>query len=185
MGSRRTQRIGFRAIDIDHDVHLMLEWLDDPEVNRWYQEGDHSLENYRQRFAPEATTHKFIILIDDHPVGYLQVYRLSDEPEYADQLGLDHDAVSIDLFIGDKDFRGKGWGSDVLRVALDRIVFGQMRADYACINPDPTNLRAVRSYERTGFRGDRVVWVQDEAPENTGHERIMLLSREVFYGSTS
>lgn len=184
MEVKRLQRINFRPVNLEADVSRLYSWLGDPEVHRWYDEGEHSVENYRQQFAPEATTHKFIMLIDDHPVGYLQAYRLSDEPEYAAQLALDHDAVSLDLFIGEPDFRG-GWGSLVLRRALDQIVFGDMEAEYACCNPDPKNTRAVRAYQKAGFRGDRVVWIEDEVPENTGFERIMLVSRSEFYGATS
>lgn len=173
-------RVTLRPVEINTDVHDLYRWLGDADVNRWYREGEHTLEGYRQRFAPEATTHKFIIEIDAIPAGYLQAYRLSDEPEYATQLGLDHDAVSIDLFLGEPNFRGAGWGSVVLRAALQRIVFGEMAAEWACINPDPDNVRAVKSYEKAGFHGDRIVWVQDDAPENTGFEQIMLLSREQF-----
>lgn len=173
----RLERVSLRPVDIDNDVLLIHAWLADPEVNRWYSEGEHSLEHYRQKFAPEPTTHKFIMCIDAIPVGYLQAYRLSDEPEYAAQLGLDHDAVSIDLFIGNADYRNRGWGSVILRVALDQIVFGQMKAEFACINPDPENIRAVRSYEKAGFRGERIVWIEDDEPHNRGYERIMLLAR--------
>lgn len=183
METARLQRIAFRPVDIEADLQLLFDWLGDPDVQRWYSEGEHSLQNYRQRFAPEPTTHKFIILIDDLPVGYLQAYRLSDEPEYAAQLGLDHDAISIDLFIGDTRYRG-GWGSLVLRQALDTIVFGQMGAGYACCNPDPENARAVKAYQKAGFQGDRVVWIEDDAPENRGYERIMVISREEFYSET-
>lgn len=184
MQQERMERIDFRPVDIESDISGLFAWLSDPDVRRWYDEGEHSLENYRKQFAPEATTHKFIMLIDDHPVGYLQAYRVSDEPEYAAQLGLDHDAVSLDLFIGDPEYRG-GWGSLVLRKALDTIVFGAMEAEFACCNPDPENLRAVRAYQNAGFRGDRVVWIEDESPGNTGYERIMLLSRDEFYGAIS
>lgn len=184
MEENRIQRIGFRDVDIETDVQQLYAWLDDVDVRRWYDEGEHSLENYRQRFAPETTIHKFIILIDAHPVGYLQAYRLSDEPEYAAQLGLQHDAVSLDLFIGDANYRG-GWGSLVLCAALAEIVFGQLDADHACCNPDPENVRAVRAYQKAGFHGDRIVWIEDDAPGNTGYERIMCISRDEFYGATS
>jgi aminoglycoside 6'-N-acetyltransferase len=174
----RLQQVRLRPVDIEQDVHHLFRWLGDADVNRWYSEGEHSLENYRRTFAPEPTTRKFIIEIEGVPAGYLQAYRLSDEPDYAAQLGLEHDAVSIDLFLGER--RGEGWGSVVLRKALEQVVFGEMNAGYACINPDPKNTRAVRSYEKAGFRGNRVVWVQDDAPENTGYERIMLLARDEF-----
>src|SRR5699024_9697929 len=180
MEHERMQRIGFRPVNIESDVRRLFTWLDDPDVRRWYDEGEHSLENYRQQFAPEATNHKFIILIDHHPVGYLQAYRVSDEPDYAAQLGLEHDAVSLDLFIGEQDYRG-GWGSLVLRSALEQIVFDEMEAEYACCNPDPENVRAVRAYQKAGFHGDRVVWIEDDSPGNTGYERIMLMSRGKFY----
>lgn len=184
MSQDRLERIDFRPVNIDADVPLLFAWLGDADVHRWYDEGEHSLENYRRQFAPEATTHKFIMLIDDQPVGYLQAYRVSDEPEYAAQIGLDHDAVSIDLFIGDSNYRG-GWGNLVLWKALEVIVFGAMDAEYACCNPDPENARAVRAYQKAGFQGDRIVWVEDDAPGNTGYERIMVISRDEFYGANS
>lgn len=184
MESSRLQRITFRPVEIETDLQLLHDWLGDPDVQRWYSEGEHSMQNYRRQFAPEPTTHKFIILIDDQPAGYLQAYRLSDEPEYAAQIGLEFDAVSIDLFIGEPGFRG-GWGSLVLRRALDQIVFGAMNADHACCNPDPENVRAVKAYQKAGFQGDRIVWIEDDAPQNRGYERIMIISREEFYSSTS
>lgn len=169
--------ITFRRIEIERDLPLLYAWLADEDVNRWYDEGEHSLENYRRKFAPEPTVNKFIVEVDAHPVGYLQTYWLSDEPDYAAQLGLEHDAVSIDMFLG---VRNRGWGSRILTAVLERIVFGEMRAEWACINPDPENIRAVRCYEKAGFRGDRVVHIVDDEPGNTGNERIMLQSREVF-----
>ena len=172
--------IAFRRIDIEHDVHHLYRWLGDEDVRTWYDEGEHNIENYRERFAPESHNHKFIIEIDGAPAGYIQAYRLSDEPDYAGQIGLDHDAVSIDIMLGEATYRGKGWGSVVLHEALARIVFGEMNADHACINPDPKNERAVRSYEKAGFRGDRVVWVESELPVDTGYERIMVMSRADF-----
>lgn len=180
-----SERIEFRPIDIDRDVDSLLTWLSDDDVRRWYDEGEHALANYRQRFSPEETTHKFIFSIDGTAAGYLQAYRLADEPDYARQIELDPETVSIDMFIGDSSYRNRGWGCLVLRAALDRIVFGEMHANQACINPDPENIRAVKCYERAGFRGDRVVFVRDDEPGNTGNERIMVLTRNNFFGDGS
>jgi RimJ/RimL family protein N-acetyltransferase len=46
------------------------------------------------------------------------------------------------------------------------------------IAPDPANARAVRCYEKVGFRPVRTVHVVDEDhPGNTGDELVMLLDR--------
>ena len=59
---------------------------------------------------------------------------------------------------------------------LDRILFGEMAASPAMIAPDPENTRADRCYEQVGFRAIRIVHVvDDEHPENTGDELVMLL----------
>ena len=180
MVDTRIDQVSFRPVDVDTDLPLLFAWLGDEDVHQWYDEGEHSLENYRHRFASEPTTRKFIFAINGHPAGYLQTYWLHDEPAYQQQLGLEHDAVSIDMFIGAADFRNQGWGSSVLRAALGTIVFGEMGAEHACINPVPENIRAIKSYEKAGFVQDRIVYVRDSQPENTGHERIMLLSKADF-----
>lgn len=179
-GENREDRVDFRPIDIESDVHLMYAWLTDPDVAQWYDEGEHSVANYRRRFAPERTTHKFIIQIDGEAAGYLQAYRLTDEPEYQAQMGVYPDAGAIDLMLGPAHLRGKGWGPVVLVAAQRRIIFGELDCDLAMIAPDPANARAVRAYEKAGYAGDRTVWVEDDEPGNTGWERIMLQTREEF-----
>ena len=177
----RLSRVTIRPLAIETDVDLLYAWLGDPDVQRWYSEGEHSLEHYRRHFGPEPGIHRFITEIDGNPVGYIQAYRLADEEEYADQIGLDGEVVSLDMLIGDADWRGSGWGAVVLHATLDQIVFGQMQAKTACMNPDPENERAVKAYEKAGFRGDRVVWVESDEPHDTGYERIMVLNRDDFY----
>ncbi len=68
----------------------------------------------------------------------------------------------------------------MLRACLERLVFGEMEAPLAMIAPDPENARAVRSYEKAGFRPLKRVYVTDDDPGNTGWELVMLLEREEF-----
>jgi aminoglycoside 6'-N-acetyltransferase len=128
---------------------------------------------------------KLIILIDDQPVGYIQVYRLANEEEYRQQIDISPDAVAMDLFLGEPAYRGQGWGTDVIRACLARIVFGEMDAPLAMIAPDPENTRAVRSYAKAGFRPVKTVYVTDEEPGNTGYEMVMLLPRVAFRGHSA
>ena len=60
------------------------------------------------------------------------------------------DAVGVDLSIGDPGKLAKGIGSGVLRTFTERL----MQEGYTTIiiDPDPANHRAVRAYEKAGFR---------------------------------
>lgn len=180
----RASRLGFTAFDVEAAMPDLLRWLADPDVRRWYDEGEPTANNLRRRFAPEPGVRPYSILIDNHPVGYIQMYWLRDHPEYQRQIDIDPDAVSIDLFIGEPDYRNQGWGSDILGTCLDRLVFGDMGATLAMIAPDPANHRAVRSYEKAGFRAVKTVHVVDEEhPGNTGDELVMLLPRDEWQTS--
>lgn len=179
----RQDRVAFTPFDPHDAMPDLLRWLADPDVRQWYDEGEPTAENLTRRFAPDPDTRPFSITIDGHPVGYIQVYRLRDHPDYQRQINVDPDAVAVDLFIGEPDYRDRGWGSEILRACLDRVIFGEMDAPLAMIAPDPANHRAVRSYGKAGFRPVKTVYVVDEDnPGNTGKELVMLLSRESWSG---
>jgi aminoglycoside 6'-N-acetyltransferase len=183
--SSREGRIAFRPVELQRDLPDLLRWLGDPDVRPWYDEGELSEENIGGRFAPEDTTRKFIIEIDGEGTGYIQVYRLADEEDYRRQVDVSPEAVAMDLFIGEAAFRGQGWGTEVLRACLRRIVFGEMGAEVAMIAPDPENARAVRSYEKVGFQRVRTLYVEDDDPGNSGWEVVMLLTRNEFLRDSS
>lgn len=183
----RAPRITFRPLE-DGDIHAMSRWLANPDVAPWYAEGitdpDGLRARYREEIAGESATRAFITRIDGRDAGYIQCYVIDDEPEYARQVQVDPGAVGIDLFIGEPWARNRGHGAAVLRAFLAQVVFGEMGADVAIIAPEPGNARAVRSYERAGFVGQKTVNVTDEdAPHNTGDEYIMRLTRAAFAAS--
>ena len=173
----------FRAIT-ERDLATMKRWLEDPDVSPWYAEDSTELddlrEHYREEIAGTGTTRAFIIQHDGTDIGYIQSYRIDDEPAYARQLQVEQGAVGIDLYIGEQSHRNRGMGSRVLEAFLRQIVFGEMDAKLAIIAPDPKNVRAVRSYEKAGFVGEKTVWIEDESPANTGYEYVMKQTREAF-----
>ena len=181
-------RITFRPLE-DADPLQMRRWLADPDVARWYGDGDLSLVALQARYAAiiggTDATRGFIIRIDGRDVGYIQCYWLADEPDYARQLALappfDTDTIGTDLFIGEPDARNRGWGTPVLVAFHRTVVFGAMAARAAIIAPEPGNHRAIRTYERAGFRWQKTVSVVDEIhPQNTGDEYVMVQTRQAF-----
>ena len=95
--------------------------------------------------------HAFIIYVDDTPIGYIQYYNAYDFPRDGYQLNnLPKSLAAIDMFIGHENYLGKGIGSKSLELFLDSHVFTEF--DYAFVDPDSSNLSAIKTYENAGFK---------------------------------
>ena len=101
---------------------------------------------------------QFIVATDARPFGYIQCY----DPDVWPDNGLgDHPRGTrgIDQFIGELAMVDRGHGSAFIRVFIDRLLAsGTPRV---ITDPDPANARAIRAYEKAGFRRDRLVSTPD------------------------
>ncbi len=61
----------------------------------------------------------------------------------------------LDLFIASEEHRGRGVGQAALSQLKDEV-FGTTLATAVCVFPSIRNERAVRAYERAGFRWQRI-----------------------------
>ncbi len=165
--------IGFRTLT-DGDAALMHRWLNNPEVARWYglgfaNETYPSLEEvsayYAERLNRKRPIYLFIIEADKRPVGFIQTYRIGDYPDYARILDCDDDAWGIDLFIGEDDTRGGGFGTRVIERFLETLVFSRPGVTAAVLAPSPDNARGIRCYQKAGFRHLKTVFVEAEGSE--------------------
>lgn len=174
------------------DVDLLAEWLADPDVHAWYRSGEPTLEALRARYRPivegRDPTTAWIVSIDDRPAGYVQCARVAPDSEYGEALDLAEPyrsgSVGIDILLGDPGFRGGGWGPVALRAFLRRIVFGAWRTPAAIIAPEVMNERAIRAYERAGFRWLKTVPIEDADPDNTEDEYVVVVTDEYVMGQT-
>jgi len=170
------------------DLPLLHRWLNNPEVARWYpMDGpgtDHPflaqiIEHYGPRMrGGEGTdpTDCYVMLADGKPMGYIQCYRIGDHPEYAAEIDHDDDAWATDLFIGEDDFRNRGMGATILRAFIRDEILTRPGVETLMINPVPENARAIRCYEKAGFRHVKTVWVQSEE----SYEYVMTQTRAEF-----
>lgn len=62
----------------------------------------------------------------------------------------------VGIFIGDRRYLGKGYGTDALNALCD-FGFGEMRLERIELEVFDYNLRAMRSYEKAGFQTDAVL----------------------------
>ena len=143
-------RYEFRPLSID-DLPLLARWLKEPHVAAWWPDGE-QLQRIR-RHIDDPTIDMFLVHADDRPIGYLQCYDPHGETDNA--FG-DHPPGTrgIDQFIGETDMVNRGHGSALTRAFVERLFAAGVPR--AVTDPDPANLRAVRAYEKAGFRGERI-----------------------------
>lgn len=121
-------------------------WLAAPHVAAWWP-GDGAGEIARGLAEPGFDA--YLVEVGGRPFAYLQVYDPFAEAghPYRDQ---PPGSRGIDLFIGEASMLGLGHGSALLSAMAGRLL--QAGHPRVLIDPDPTNRRAIRAYEKAGFR---------------------------------
>jgi aminoglycoside 6'-N-acetyltransferase len=140
-------RYRFRPVTRD-DFPLLRRWFEQPHVNAWWDGPDGALAEIAQAME-EPWTRPFIVLFDDQPIGYQQVYdpHAEDDHPYRDQ---PPGTLGIDQFIGEPDMIERGHGNAFIRAFVEQL-FAE-GAPRVITDPDPTNARAIRAYKKAGFR---------------------------------
>jgi aminoglycoside 6'-N-acetyltransferase len=138
------------------DLPMVRRWLERPHVREWWGEPETELGCMRDMIEGRDTTRPFIFSVGGEPAGYIQYWFIghhqnadwiADHPWLAE---LPSDAVGVDLSISEPGLLSRGVGSAVLRAFAERLAAEGHRT--IIIDPDPANRRAVRAYEKAGFR---------------------------------
>jgi len=167
--------ITFRPVEA-RDVPDLYRWRNEPHVTRWWSEDDDSgptLDVVARNYGPDYDDkeHRYIIEMDGRPIGYIQMYKLADWPDYAALI--QETGAGIDLFIGEPDLINKGIGTEVINRFVEDIVFDDPSITQCVIDPEIKNAAAIRAYTKAGFTPVRTV----EVPNTPGPEVIMVRKR--------
>jgi aminoglycoside 6'-N-acetyltransferase len=136
-----------------HDRFLIRRWLMDPDVMHWWgTPASAEAEVALAMQSPSALCR--IIECDGIPVGYahavdIGIWSSGLPPE------LPPGCWDIDIFIGSARHRSQGAGTRALEL-LTEEVFSTTLAIACCMFASIRNERAVRAYERAGFRWLRI-----------------------------
>ena len=130
------------------DYQLMQHWFAEPELQEFVccdeeNEGIVPLERIEEKYGGRVKAQKdvfpFFILADGQPIGFIQYYFHAEN------------TIGLDMWIGVKAERNKGYGTDALRQMVDWIHARHPRVTTIFIDPEIANKRAVRCYEKAGF----------------------------------
>ena len=132
----------------------------------WWDDAEQELAEIREHMD-SVSVEPLIVELDGKPIGYLQSYdpHLEDDHPYNDQ---PFGTLGLDLSIGEPELVGVGHGSTLLAQFVDELF--REGTPRVIIDPDPANARAIRAYEKAGFKpvGERT----------SQYGRVLLMARD-------
>jgi aminoglycoside 6'-N-acetyltransferase len=107
-----------------------------PEVGRWWEPPPNGWP-----LIPEPDLHKLTLLVDGEVAGYVQFWEETDP-------GSRH--ADVDIFLG-PDTQDRGLGTEAMR-AIVRYLIDERGHHRVTLGTAVDNARAIRCYEKVGFR---------------------------------
>jgi len=163
--------ISFRPIELS-DVPQIVRWLRDEDVARWWwdvaEKTDEDLTSEYSNKAHDPRTARYVITVDGAGIGIIQAAVLANYPETAAEVGIPN-AAGVDVYIGESEWRDRGVGTLAIRQFVNEIVFAIPGVEICTVDPEPENTRAIRAYEKAGFR---YVWTYHS--EDSGYDVYLM-----------
>jgi len=172
-----TPMIAFAAMT-PADYPMLQHWLENPPMNEWWGDPDKEMAGIRDKVEGRDKTRPFIFFHEGEPAGYIQYWSVGNEVDSGHGaeapwlLELPRTAVGVDLSLGRPELLGRGIGTAVLRAFLARL-FAEGH-ETVVIDPDEANSRAIRAYEKVGFRE------YGRYPHGSGVTVLMTITSERF-----
>jgi aminoglycoside 6'-N-acetyltransferase len=160
MTTLRGERVTLRPLEEDDRARL-VEILEEPEVARWF--GTCSAEESADEFISDPEVTGFAIEVGDTLVGAIG-YSEEETPDYRH--------AGIDLFLA-TDSQGQGLGPKALRL-LGRHLIEERGHHRLVIDPAASNERAIKAYERVGFKPVGVMRSYERGPDGTFHDGLLM-----------
>nr|WP_321442743.1 GNAT family N-acetyltransferase [uncultured Cohaesibacter sp.] len=168
--------ISFRPVTKE-DFPLLLTWLSEPHVARWWDPADRAIAKIERHLADESVR-PLIVSVDRDPFAYIQVCQLDAEGDEVISLcstpnePLPVGTVGLDQFIGPKEKVGIGLGPRFMEMMMTKL-FGE-GVPAVLVDPHATNIFAIRAYEKAGLKQSH------EVDTRNGRVQVMVRYAQEF-----
>lgn len=141
-----TPSVRFRTAE-PTDAPLLRRWDDDPYVLASDPNDDWNWEVELAR-SP-VWRRQWVAEVDGRPIGFLQLIDAAEEETH--YWGpVPPGTWALDIWIGEPDARGRGFGTAMMQHAMDWC-FNQPSVHTVLVDPLASNIRAHAFYEKLGF----------------------------------
>ena len=132
--------------EISENVPLFAKWFAQPHVQQWWPVlGEHEvMEKFLERIRSK-NTFGYLVMLNDMPLGYIQYYYVDrSNPKTGSWLPeLPKQTVGIDQFIGELEYIGKGYGTQMIKEFIAYLITIEPQLTTIIVDPDPENNGAV------------------------------------------
>lgn len=142
------------------DLPLLFKWLGLPHVTEWWRES-REYETFHAKYEKklkDPTIGQFLICHNTKPIGFISWYDAAHCPIRSE--AFPNPTLGIDLFIADLNYLGKGYGQQIIKQFIDKILM-PMRPKKIITDPELTNARSIHVFEKIGFKKTKVVEATD------------------------
>jgi aminoglycoside 6'-N-acetyltransferase len=143
------------------DVGRLAEIFAEPEVARWWRSEDG--KRAAAEFVEGNGSVPFVIELEGDVIGGMQ-YAEEEDPEYRH--------AGIDIFLATAH-QGAGLGTGALRLLVRHLI--EERGHHRLvIDPEVANERAIRCYEKVGFKPVGVMRQYTRRADGTWHDGLLM-----------
>ncbi len=157
-----TRRFAFRPLATT-DLPLLHDWVARPHWTEWWGEAP-TLAELEAEYGPwiddPRKVQPYMVLLDGQPFGYIQSYVAMGSGGGWWEEETDPGVRGIDQSIADAAQLGRGFGTAMVKAFVAKL-FADPQVSHIQTDPDPRNTRAIRCYEKAGFRATGEVQTPD------------------------
>ncbi|MBA3875898.1 MAG: GNAT family N-acetyltransferase [Anaerolinea sp.] len=135
--------------------------LAEPDVARWWIHGD--LESTVAGLYDEPGSVPLTIEVDGEVAGYIQ---------FSEDIDPDYRHATLDLFLSTA-WQGRGLGPEAIRLVA-RHLFEERGHHRITIDPAAANERAIRAYEKLGFRRVGIMRAYERGADGTWRDGLLM-----------
>lgn len=143
------------------DAHDVLALLRQPGVARWWGEYDDA--KLDRDFYDPAWAYTYLVIVGSELAGILQFHEVPD-PDYK--------SAGVDITLGEP-YQDRGLGTKALR-RLVRYLIEERGHHRITIDPATDNPRAIRVYEKVGFKPVGVMRRYERGIDGRWHDGLLM-----------
>lgn len=131
----------------------LYNWCMEKDVYEWFEQRILSYDEIVSKYSSKLSDkeqHLYIIRNCNDDIGLVQVYRYKYDINLR-KLDRYKNIYEYDLFIGDKNYLGRGFGKIIIN-KINNIIYNEYGADAIILRPFKKNIRAIKCYLKCNFK---------------------------------